>query len=703
MLTHKKILLAITGSIAAYKAILLVRLLVKAGAEVKVILTPSAKNFVSVLTLGTLSKNKVLVDLFEEDTWANHVALGRWADVMLIAPLSCNTLSKMASGGCDNLLLAVYLSATCPVIVAPAMDEDMWHHPSTKKNIQTLKSYGNTVLQVGNGELASGLVGEGRMAEPEEIVQELELFFTKTQKLLGKKVLITAGPTHEALDPVRFIANHSSGKMGYALAEAMYNQGAEVTLVSGPVGITTNIAGIKIIKVQSAEEMYNACAAIFTQQNIAILAAAVADYTPVTVAAEKIKKLGDDMTLQLVKTKDILKTLGHSKQPHQLVVGFALETQNEKANALQKLQTKNADMIVLNSMRDENATFGFDTNKVTVFDKAGNEYASPLASKQATAEFIVNIIVEKLSTMRKLFFTYLILIAVQTSFAQEIQSKVTVLTQQLPTSVNKQRFNTLQTQLTNLLNNRKWTQDRFGAQEKIECNFLLNITESTDQDVFTATLTVQSARPTYNSAYKAPMINYMDNDVTFKYVEFQPVEFNESRVAGNDPLTANLTATIAYYIYLILGFDYDSFSPKAGNPYFITAQNIVNNAPESRGISGWKAFDGQRNRYWLANNMTNNRFNVINDIIYYYYRLGLDKMYEDANAGRENMLNALTQMQTFNRENPNTMIQQFFMQSKYTEIVGVFKKALPDVKSRAVTVLQQIDPANADKYRSELR
>ncbi len=297
----------------------------------------------------------------------------------------------------------------------------------------------------------------------------------------------------------------------------------------------------------------------------------------------------------------------------------------------------------------------------------------------------------------------LLILAAPALHAQELQSKVTVLTQQLPNSVNKQRFTTLATQLTNLINNRKWTKDQFNDQEKIECNFLLNVNESSDQDIFKATLTVQAARPVFNSSYKSPIINFQDNDIAFKYIEYQPVEFNENRVAGNDPLTANLTAVMAYYVYIILGFDYDSFSPKAGNPYFVEAQNIVNNAPESRDISGWKAFDGQRNRYWLANNMVNTRYNVMNDIIYTYYRKGLDNMYENANDSRQSMLEALTRLQTFNRENPNTMVLQFFMQSKYSELAGLFKKASPDIRSRAVAILSQVDPSNADKYQADLK
>jgi phosphopantothenoylcysteine decarboxylase/phosphopantothenate--cysteine ligase len=397
MLKGKKILLGITGSIAAYKAILLVRLLVKAGAEVKVVMTESAKNFVSPLVLSTLSNNKVLIDLFDEDTWANHVMLGRWADVMLIAPLSCNTLAKMANGQCDNLLLAVYLSATCPVVVSPAMDEDMWDHLSTKRNIELLKSYGNSIIDVENGELASGLIGEGRMAEPETIVQYLTEHSFRGKELSGKKVLITAGPTYEALDPVRFIGNHSSGKMGFALAEAFYLKGADVELVTGPTHQQTNYNGINVSKVSSAEQMYEKCNAIFPTTNIAVMSAAVADYKPIEVATEKIKKTNEDLTIQLSKTKDILKSLGEQKKNGQLLVGFALETNNERQYALNKMQTKNADMIVLNSLRDKNAGFGHDTNKVTVFDKEGNEFALDLASKQNIATDIVNIIIQKIN------------------------------------------------------------------------------------------------------------------------------------------------------------------------------------------------------------------------------------------------------------------------------------------------------------------
>ena len=392
MLTGKKILLGITGSIAAYKAPLIVRQLVKAGIEVRVVMTPSSKDFVSSVTLSTLSKNKVLTDLFDEESWANHVELGRWADLMLIAPLSCNTLAKMANGQCDNLLLAVYLSATCPVMVAPAMDEDMWLHPATKNNLEKIIANNCQVLDVGVGELASGLMGPGRMAEPEEILEAIDAFFSKQNQLKGKKALVTAGPTYEAIDPVRFIGNHSSGKMGYALAEELAARGASVTLVSGPVSIQAKNKNIKLVQVVSAAQMLQSCQS--EDYDIAVMAAAVADYTPGKFSSEKIKKTGSEMMVSLKKTEDILATLGKKKTNGQVLIGFALETNNETAHAQKKLAEKGADMIVLNSLQDKGAGFGHDTNKVTLFFKNGEHKEIPLQSKSGVAKKIVDSIIE---------------------------------------------------------------------------------------------------------------------------------------------------------------------------------------------------------------------------------------------------------------------------------------------------------------------
>lgn len=393
MLKGKKILFGVTGSIAAYKSAFLVRLLVKAGAEVKVIMTPAATDFISKLTLSTLSKNKVLIELFNEDSWANHVMLGRWADIMLIAPLSCNTLSKMANGQCDNLLLAVYLSATCPVVLAPAMDEDMWHHPSTRENIEKVEGFGNKIIPVTKGELASGLFGDGRMAEPETIIEYLTDTFFKTKSLEGKKVFVSAGPTYEPIDPVRFIGNHSSGKMGLAIAEELYSRGADVTLVMGPTILELPENGIKKIRVKTADEMYKKCMDIYPNTDLAIMAAAVADYTPVKISQEKIKKTTDELKIELKKTKDILKSLGEKKGNNQVLVGFALETNNEREYAIGKLKTKNADMIIMNSLNDKGAGFGTDTNKITIFDKSGQVFDFNLMSKTKTAENIVDTII----------------------------------------------------------------------------------------------------------------------------------------------------------------------------------------------------------------------------------------------------------------------------------------------------------------------
>lgn len=402
MLQGKKILLAISGSIAAYKMATLTRLLVKEGAVVKIIMTPSATTFITPLTLSTLSKNEVVTELTEHNTWTNHVLLGRWADVMLVAPASANTIAKMANGFCDNLLLATYLSATCPVCFAPAMDEDMWHHPATQANIQKLVNYGHALLPVEKGELASGLFGEGRMAEPETMVAFLQQHFVKnttaTQAasggpLAGKIALVSAGPTVEAIDPVRYISNRSSGKMGIAIAEALADAGAEVKLVLGPTHLSTSHAGVKTIPVQSAADMFSACVAEYPMADVIVMAAAVADYRPAHVADMKIKKGEGGMVLELEKTHDILRTLGNNKAPEQVLVGFSLETNNERENALKKLREKNLDMVVLNSLADTGAGFNHDTNKVTLFDNRGKETALPLQSKQAVAREIVNAII----------------------------------------------------------------------------------------------------------------------------------------------------------------------------------------------------------------------------------------------------------------------------------------------------------------------
>ncbi len=392
-----KIILGISGSIAAYKAAFLTRLLIKQGAEVQVLMTESAKAFVAPLTLSTLSKRPVFTEVVSESTWNNHVEFGLWADALLIAPATANTVAKLANGLCDNILGAVYLSARCPVFVAPAMDVDMWHHPATQANLKRLQDHGVHIIPVGHGELASGLVGDGRMAEPEEILAFLTAHLsgggdlTTFKKLSNLKALVTAGPTFEPLDPVRFLGNHSSGKMGIALAEALAHQGAEVTLVLGPTDLRPTNQAIKVIPVMSAQEMYETCEAIFSETDIIVLAAAVADYRPKAFSKTKIKKKEGDLSLELVKTVDIAATLGKVKKPHQTFVGFALETNDEATNALQKLEKKNFDFIVLNSMRDAGAGFGHDTNKIAILRRDGSRTDFPLKSK---AEVALDIIAE---------------------------------------------------------------------------------------------------------------------------------------------------------------------------------------------------------------------------------------------------------------------------------------------------------------------
>ena len=390
---NKKIIIAVTGSIAAYKIATLTRLFVKAGAEVQILMTPTATTFISPLTLATLSKKKVLTEIISEENWNNHVELGLWADVMLVAPATATTLAKMAQGLCDTIVTAVYLSARCPIFFAPAMDLDMWHHPATQRNIKMLLQDGCQLIPVGTGELASGLVGDGRMAEPEEIFSVIDNFFTAKQDLIGKKILVTAGPTYEALDPVRFIGNRSSGKMGYAIAEALANRGAEVILVSGPTKISVTHKNINLMRVESAQEMYDAALENFETCNAAVLAAAVADYRPAHISDTKIKKSGDNLTLELEKTPDIAKSLGERKTTAQIIVGFALETDLEIEHATAKRRKKNFDFIVLNSLRDIGAGFNHDTNKVSFIFADDSVKNFELKSKMEVANDIVNEIV----------------------------------------------------------------------------------------------------------------------------------------------------------------------------------------------------------------------------------------------------------------------------------------------------------------------
>ena len=399
MLKGKHIILGVTGSIAAYKAATLTRLLVKEGATVKVVMTPLAKEFITPLTMATLSKSPIMVDFYnpENGDWNSHVDLGLWADLYLLAPASANTIGKMANGIADNLLLTTYLSAKCPVMVAPAMDLDMYKHPATQRNLEILRSFGNIIIEPESGELASGLIGKGRMEEPEKIVEFLKRHFQQQEDFGGKKVLITAGPTYEKIDPVRFIGNYSSGKMGFALAEECARRGAEVTLIAGPVQLKTQHSRIHRIDVESAQEMYEAAQTCFPTSDVGILCAAVADFRPETVAGKKIKReKEEELTLHLQATQDIAASLGKIKEDNQLLVGFALETNNEQQNAEGKLERKNFDFIVLNSLNDAGAGFRHDTNKISIIDRKGRE-DYPLKPKQEVAQDIINHLVAVLT------------------------------------------------------------------------------------------------------------------------------------------------------------------------------------------------------------------------------------------------------------------------------------------------------------------
>lgn len=395
MLKGKKIILGVTGSIAAYKSAYLTRQLVKEGADVIVIMTPASKEFISPLTLSTLSNNPVLCDSFVQVTgkWNSHVEFGNWADLYIIAPLSANTMAKMANGIADNLVLTTYLSARCPVFFAPAMDLEMYKHPSTQKNINTLLSYGNILISPAEGELASGLYGLGRMEEPENIVKFIKQHITK-KNLSNKKVLVTAGPTYEAIDPVRFIGNHSSGLMGFSLAEAFADQGADVTLIAGPTKLTISNKNIKRIDVVSAKQMYESCIKNFEKADITVMAAAVSDYTVSHTEKNKIKKDKAKLTLNLEPTKDILLELGKKKRNNQLLIGFALETENETENAKKKLKNKNLDLIILNSLNDKESGFNYPTNKITIIDKKNKITRYELKSKTEAANDIIQKIIK---------------------------------------------------------------------------------------------------------------------------------------------------------------------------------------------------------------------------------------------------------------------------------------------------------------------
>ena len=467
ILNGKHIVLGVTGSIAAYKAAFLVRLLIKRGAEVQVVMTPAGKEFITPLTLSTLTRKPVVSEFFDrrDGSWNSHVDLGQWADAMLIAPCTASTIGKMASGVADNMLITTYYSMKAPVFIAPAMDLDMYSHPVTQRNLETLRSIGNIIIEPASGELASQLVGKGRMQEPEDIVAALEEYFSKQAQLSKKKVLITAGPTFEQIDPVRFIGNWSTGKMGFALAEECASRGADVTLIAGPVSLQTVHPGIKRIDVKSAHQMYEAAMANFPGSDAAILCAAVADFTPAETSDTKIKRKGE-ITLKLKPTEDIAAALGAVKRPDQRMVGFALETNDEQSNAQGKLERKNLDFIVLNSLRDEGAGFGYDTNKVTLIDRKGTEEL-PLQSKKNIAKAIID-------KLAGLLFCLAFMLMPYKAQSQELKPTLTVNTAKIQ-GTDKDVFNSLEVAVRDFLSHQVWTEYHFAENERIQCNFNLTV------------------------------------------------------------------------------------------------------------------------------------------------------------------------------------------------------------------------------------
>lgn len=684
MLQGKKIVLGVTGSIAAYKAAMLVRLLVKEGAEVQVVMTSSSKEFITPLTLSTLSGRPVLCDFFHSDdgAWNSHVELGLWADAMIVAPATASTIGKMASGVADNLLVTTYLSMKAPVFIAPAMDLDMFAHPSTQKNLQVLRGYGNNIIEPAAGELASHLNGKGRMEEPGNIVTVLKDFFLHKASLSGKKVLITAGPTYEKIDPVRFIGNYSSGKMGFALANECALRGADVTLVAGPVSLPTPHPGIHRIDVESASQMYEASMEVFPSCDVAILCAAVADYRPAVTADRKIKRAVQSMTIELEANKDIAAALGGIKRKNQHLIGFALETNNGEINAREKLQKKNLDFIVLNSLEDEGAGFAVDTNKVTIIDKNSSS-SFPLKSKREVAHDII-------SYLSKLLILAVVLLLPMHVAAQELNANVTLNTSKVQ-GTNTEVFDVLRNSLTEFINNRKWTDYSYEEYERINCNFTFVVDGYSDDGTFTVTLMVQSNRPVYGSSYNSTLFKYEDKGIKFTYQPYDRLEFNE------DNLDNNLTAVIAFYVYIILGLDMDSMGELGGSDFLNKALNIANNA-QNLGDAGWRAGSNTNNRYAVIDDYMNGALEPLRRLIYRYHRLGLDTMYKDANSGRKIIAENMQLLNQVYEDRPLAYFTKLFTEYKQDELVNIFSKGLPEERKSVVSILSNINPSLSDAW-----
>lgn len=684
ILNGKHIVLGVTGSIAAYKAAFLVRLLIKRGAEVQVVMTPAGKEFITPLTLSTLTRKPVVSEFFDrrDGSWNSHVDLGQWADAMLIAPCTASTIGKMASGVADNMLITTYYSMKAPVFIAPAMDLDMYRHPVTQHNLETLRSIGNIIIEPASGELASQLVGKGRMQEPEEIVAALEEYFSKQAQLSKKKVLITAGPTYEQIDPVRFIGNWSTGKMGFALAEECAQRGAEVTLIAGPVNLTTKHPNIKRIDVKSAHQMYEAAMENFPGSDAAILCAAVADFTPAQVSDTKIKRKGD-MTITLKPTEDIAAALGAIKRPDQRMVGFALETDHEADNAQGKLERKNLDFIVLNSLNDKGAGFGYDTNKVTLIDRKGSQEL-PLQSKKNVAKAIID-------KLAGLLFCLTFLLMPFKGQAQELDPTLTVNTSKIQ-GTDKDVFNSLENAIKELLTHQVWTDYHFSGKERIQCNFNLTVNKYDAQTgKMNCELTVQSSRPVYGSTYNTTVFNFRDTEVEFNYTEQDRLEYMPGMTPDN-----NLTAILAYYSLLIIGLDFDTMSPNGGTDILRQVENIAAGA-QSLG-SGWRSFDSQANRYAIITDYMSGTMADFRQLQYKYHRQGLDDMSANADRGRATITESLELLRKAKLAKSTSALPSLFTEIKKDELVNIYSQGINKEKQSVKELLSQINPSLSNQW-----
>ena len=686
MLNGKKIVLGVTGSIAAYKAALLVRLLVKEGAEVQVVMTPAAKEFITPLTLSTLSGRPVLCDFFssESGAWNSHVELGLWADAMVIAPATASTLGKMAGGVADNLLVTTYLSMKAPVFIAPAMDLDMFAHPSTQHNIEVLKGYGNCIIEPAAGELASHLNGKGRMEEPQNIVQCLKDFFLGCGELAGKRVLVTAGPTYEKIDPVRFIGNYSTGKMGFAVAKECAARGAEVVLVAGPVSLECNCKGVTRIDVESADEMYSAAMEAFPSCDAAVLSAAVADYRPLQCAPVKMKRTADDMCIELTPNRDIAASLGKVKRPGQRLVGFALETDNAVEHAYDKLKKKNLDFIVLNSLQDKGAGFACDTNKVTIIDAKGeNEY--PLKSKSDVAKDIVSHLAKLLVLFLMVLFPF-----AASAEGEELEARVTLNASKVQGS-NTEVFTQLEEALQAFINDRKWTSNTYEAQERINCNFTFIVNSYANDGSFDCSLMVQASRPVFGASYSSTLFMYEDKSIKFKYLPFDRLEFIE------DNLDNNLTAVVAFYVYTIIGMDMDSMGELGGSEFLNKALTIANNA-QNLGDAGWRAGGSSNNRYSIIDDYMNGAMEPVRKLMYRYHRLGLDVMFKNVDAGRKAVTECVELLKKAYEDRPMAYFTKLLTEYKADELVNIYSKCTPEERKTVVDILSEINPSLSSEW-----